>query len=279
MNKDFLSNSISAKWLKDIFSGKQIFLIAGPCVIESEKTCLEYAAILKEICQSLDIAFIFKTSFDKANRTSLKSYRGPGLKKGLLILARIKKKLNIPLISDVHQVNEVNPASQVLDVIQIPALLCRQTDLILAAAKTRKIINVKKGQFMAAWDMKNVVNKIEAVGNRKIMITERGSCFGYNNLICDMRAFSIMKKFGYPVVFDATHSVQLPGAGKDCSGGQREFVSTLALSAVAAGCDGLFLEVHKNPDKALCDGPNMLNFRMLQKILIKAKKIHKICHD
>jgi len=257
-------------------SAKGLFLIAGPCVIESEKMCQEHALMLKGISNKLGIPFIFKASYDKANRTSLRSFRGPGLVKGLSILEKVKKKLHIQVASDVHSVQEIRQAKRVLDVIQIPALLSRQTDLIVAAAKTQKIINVKKGQFMAPQDVQHVIDKIAASGNRKILLTERGTCFGYHNLVNDMRSVPIMKKFGYPVIFDATHSVQLPSAGKGRSSGERVFVETLALSAVAAGCDGLFLEVHKNPKQALCDGANMIDFISLESLLKKAKQIRQI---
>jgi len=268
----------------EFFSGRKaakdkqenLFVICGPCVIESEKTAISHARALKKICQKLKVLFIFKASFDKANRTSGNSFRGPGIKKGLKILGKIKKDLNIPVTSDIHQIEEISLAADVLDLIQIPALLSRQTDLIQAAAKTKKPINVKKGQFMAPEDVKGVVEKIEAVGNKKIIITERGTTFGYHNLVSDMRAIPIMKRFGYPVVFDATHSVQLPSAAGGKSGGEREFAGTLALSAVAAGVDGLFLEVHQNPDKALCDGPNMITPKELHSLLAKAKKIGEI---
>ena len=265
---------------KDIFAGKnknnKLFLICGPCVIESEKMALEHAAILKDICGKLNIFFIFKSSFDKANRTSIKSFRGPGIKKGLLILDKIKRQTGVPVTSDVHNVSDVTLAKTVLDIIQIPALLSRQTDLIVAAAKSKKTVNVKKGQFMAPDDMRNVIKKIEASGNKKVIITERGTTFGYHNLISDMRSIAIMNKFGYPVVFDATHSVQLPSAADGKSSGEKEFAPVLALAAVASGAHGLFLEVHKSPKGALCDGPNMLTFSELESLLEKAIKIQEI---
>ncbi len=270
------TDSFFSRTKKSMRFGTNLFLIAGPCVMESEKMCFEHAAILKDICDRLNIPFIFKSSYDKANRTSFKSFRGLGLKKGLNVLQKVRQQLKVPVISDVHLLPEIKYAKHILDVIQIPALLSRQTDLILAAARTNKIINVKKGQFMAPADMENVVKKIESTGNKKIFVTERGTCFGYNNLVSDMRSIPIMKKFGYPVVFDGTHSVQQPGAGRNKSLGQSCFAQTLALSAVAAGCNGLFLEVHKNPKKALCDGPNMINFKTLENLLIKAKKISEI---
>ncbi len=251
-------------------------LIAGPCVIEGEKFALDCAASLKKITGNLGIPFIFKSSYDKANRTSVDSYRGPGFSSGLEILKKIKHKLNIPVISDVHCRSEVEQAAGVLDIIQIPALLSRQTGLLIAAARTGKPVNVKKGQFLAPWDMRNVISKLVSCGNKNVIITERGVCFGYNNLVSDMRALSILSQFGYPVVFDATHSVQLPGAGNGVSSGQRGFVASLARAAVAVGVAGLFLEVHPNPDKARCDGPNMINFRQLKKLLKQVKKIDKL---
>ncbi|MCG2712423.1 MAG: 3-deoxy-8-phosphooctulonate synthase [Candidatus Omnitrophica bacterium] len=268
---------------EDIFSFKngrsKFFLICGPCVIESEKMALDHAAVLKDICSKLNVPFIFKSSFDKANRTSINSFRGPGIKKGLAILNKIKKQLRIPVTSDVHQPNEIAAVKTVLDIIQIPALLSRQTDLIVAAAKSKKIINVKKGQFMAPWDMQNVIKKIESAGNKKIIITERGTSFGYHNLVSDMRSIAIMRGFGYPVVFDATHSVQLPSAGNGKSSGERKFAPVLSLAAIASGAQGLFLEVHKSPEKALCDGPNMLTLAELECLLVKAIKIREIVND
>lgn len=254
----------------------QLFLIAGPCVIEDEKSLFRTARILKQITDRLNIPFIFKASYDKANRLNIRSYRGPGLYKGLEILARLKKELKLLILSDVHSAEEVEPASEVLDIIQIPALLSRQTDLTIKAAKTGKPINLKKGQFLAPWDIKNVIQKITSTGNHNIILTERGTSFGYNNLVSDMRSIPIMKTFGYPVVYDATHSVQLPGGAGNKSSGQREFLSILARAAVAAGCDGIFMEVHHNPDKALCDGPNMLNLREMPALLKTLQQIHKV---
>lgn len=253
-----------------------LFLIAGPCVIETEESCLKIAKGLKNAAEKLGIPFIFKASFDKANRTSIKSYRGPGLEKGLEILKRIKKELDIPILSDVHSVEQAEAAAKVLDIIQIPAFLCRQTDILLAVSRTGRVVNIKKGQFLAPWDVEPLIKKIESTGNRNILITERGSSFGYNNLVSDMRSLGIVRKFGYPVIFDATHSVQLPGGQGDCSGGQREFVRGLSRAAVAFGCDGLFLEVHTNPDKALCDGPNSINIDELKIVLSEVIKIDKI---
>lgn len=253
-----------------------LVLIAGPCVIEGERFCLDCARRLKKMALKTDIPLIFKSSYDKANRSSLKSYRGPGVKNGLKILAKVKRELRIPVLSDVHSAAEVKQANSVLDLIQIPALLSRQTDLLIAAAKTKKPINIKKGQFLAPWDVENVITKVASTGNKNIIITERGSSFGYNNLVSDMRALAILSEYGYPVVFDASHSVQLPGAAGSSSGGQRQFVAALSRAAVAVGCAGLFLEVHPQPDQALCDGPNMINFAALEKLLKLVKSIDKI---
>jgi 2-dehydro-3-deoxyphosphooctonate aldolase (KDO 8-P synthase) len=251
----------------------RLVLIAGPCVIESEKSCFETAKKIREISAKLDIPFIFKSSFDKANRLSIDSFRGPGLKKGLEVLAKIKQKLKIPILSDVHCRKDIEEVGDILDIIQIPALLCRQTDILVAAAKSTKIVNIKKGQFLAPWDIAPIIKKIESAGSRRIIITERGYCFGYNNLVSDLRSLGVMRKFGYPVFYDATHSVQLPGGKGKVSGGQREFVSGLARAAAAFGCDGLFLEVHASPDRALCDGPNMIDLGQLKKLLLQIKKI------
>ncbi|MFZ3064932.1 MAG: 3-deoxy-8-phosphooctulonate synthase [Nitrospirota bacterium] len=259
-----------------IGNGNPLLLIAGPCVIESERECYNTAKRLKEITAELNIPLIFKSSYDKANRTSIDSPRGPGLKKGLKILKKIKDKLNLPILSDVHSKDEIKEAANVLDVIQIPAFLCRQTDFVIAVAKTKRIVNVKKGQFLSPWDTKNIIKKIESTGNKNILITERGFSFGYNNLVADMRSIPIMRQFGYPVVFDATHSVQLPGGAGTSSGGQREFVAHLARAAAAVGCDGIFMEVHPCPDKALCDGPNMINLDNLFLILKQLKEIDNL---
>jgi 2-dehydro-3-deoxyphosphooctonate aldolase (KDO 8-P synthase) len=235
---------------------RPLALIAGPCVIESEGACLEVAAWLKELTRSLGIPLIFKSSYDKANRSSLRSYRGPGLDRGLKILGRVRRELEIPILSDVHRFEEVKEAAEVLDVLQVPAFLCRQTDFVLAVARAGKAVNVKKGQFLAPWDVQNVVEKIESAGNRSILLTERGASFGYNNLVADMRSLVIMRQTGYPVIYDVTHSLQLPGGLGTSSGGQREYIPPLARAGVAAGVDGLFMEVHPNPSEALCDGPN-----------------------
>ncbi|RMD55604.1 MAG: 3-deoxy-8-phosphooctulonate synthase, partial [Nitrospirae bacterium] len=222
---------------------------------------------------------IFKSSYDKANRTSITSYRGPGIKEGLKVLKTVKEETALPILSDIHLPQEASIAAEVLDVIQIPAFLCRQTDLLTAAADTGKIVNIKKGQFLSPYDIKYAIDKILSRGNENIMVTERGVCFGYNNLVVDMRSIPIMKSFGFPVVFDATHSVQLPGGEKGCSGGERRFVPTLAKAAVAANCDGIFMEVHEEPDRALCDGPNMLPIEELPELLRKLKMIHSIVKD
>lgn len=251
-------------------------LIAGPCVIEEEEICVSIATEIKNITKELDIPFIFKASFDKANRSSINSYRGPGLKKGLSILEKIKHKLNIPITTDVHCVNEVKKAAKVVDIIQIPAFLCRQTDLIIEAAKTKKTINVKKGQFLSPQEVKNIILKINSTGNSNILITERGTSFGYQNLVVDFRSIPIMQSFGYPVVFDATHSVQLPGAIGNASSGEKEFVSYLSRAAVAVGCNALFLEVHKNPKEALCDSSNMINLEELYSLLKEIKILSKL---
>jgi 2-dehydro-3-deoxyphosphooctonate aldolase (KDO 8-P synthase) len=253
-----------------------IVLIAGPCVIESERHAVEHARAIKGICKKLDVPFIFKSSYDKANRSSIKSYRGPGIDGGLEILAKIKKDLNVPILSDVHCRIELEKAKKVLDIIQIPAFLCRQTDFIIEAAKTAKIVNIKKGQFLAPWDIKNVIEKVESVGNKNIIITERGTTFGYNNLVSDLRSLQILAGFGYPVIYDATHSVQLPGGEGFSSGGERRFVPGLSRAAVAMGCDGLFLEVHESPDRASCDGSNMITLETLAGLLKDVKKIDSV---
>ncbi|MBC2716832.1 MAG: 3-deoxy-8-phosphooctulonate synthase [Desulfobacteraceae bacterium] len=248
-------------------------LISGPCVIESEQTTYDIAAKLKKLTDGLNIPFIFKASYDKANRTSIDSFRGPGIEKGLEVLTCIRKDLGVPVISDVHQVSEVEMAAQSLDVIQIPAFLCRQTDLLVEAANTGKPINVKKGQFLAPWDMKNVVNKILSAGNQKIILTDRGVSFGYNNLVTDFRCIKIMHETGFPVIYDATHSVQLPGGAGTASAGQREFIPLLARAAIAAGADGLFVETHQDPEKALSDGPNAMRLDDMEDLLVQLKTI------
>jgi 2-dehydro-3-deoxyphosphooctonate aldolase (KDO 8-P synthase) len=250
--------------------------ILGPCVIEGERSTLKIAGKLAELSRELDVPVIFKSSYDKANRTSIDSYRGPGIEEGLRVLKRVREETGLPVISDVHTVEEVKRASEVLDILQIPAFLCRQTDLIFEAAMTGKPVNVKKGQFLAPADVKNIVQKIVSTGNKNILITERGVTFGYNNLVVDMRSIPIMQGFGYPVVFDATHSVQLPGGQGESSGGQREFIAPLAKAAVAVGCDAVFMEVHECPDEALCDGPNMLKADSLKHLLNDLVEINMV---
>jgi len=257
--------------------GCPLVIISGPCVIEDYNITFKIASFLKELTYSLDIPLIFKASYDKANRTSINSYRGPGIDRGLEILARIKTELDIKILSDVHRIKEVEKAAQVLDIIQIPAFLCRQTDFVVEVAKTGKIVNIKKGQFLSPWDIINVVEKIKSTGNKKIVITERGTMFGYNNLVTDFRSIKIMQDTtALPVIFDATHSVQLPGGAGKSSGGQREFAPVLAKAAVAAGADGIFLEVHPEPDKALCDGPNSLKVEDLHELFLQLKAIKQI---
>jgi 2-dehydro-3-deoxyphosphooctonate aldolase (KDO 8-P synthase) len=253
-----------------------LFLIAGPCVIESEDLVLKVATFLKDACIKLGVPVIFKTSFDKANRSSLESFRGPGLERGLDILRKVKKEVELPVLSDVHEPGQVMQASAVLDAIQIPAFLCRQTDLLVSAGRTGLPVNVKKGQFLSPWEMGQAVEKIRSTGNHRILLTERGTFFGYNNLVVDMRSIVILRRLGCPVIFDATHSVQLPGKEGTASGGQREFVDDLARAAVAAGADGVFLEVHPEPDRALCDGPNSLPLSRLKPLLATLMDIHHL---
>ncbi len=258
-------------------SNKEPFtLIAGPCQLENEKHALEMASKLKEITQKLKIGLIYKTSYDKANRTSLKGQRGAGLKKSLPIFDKIKKELDLPILTDVHTPEQCEIVSKHVEVIQIPAFLCRQTDLLVAAAKTGKIINIKKGQFLAPWDMKNVIKKIEDSGNKNILVTERGTSFGYNTLVSDMRSLPIMAKFGYPVVFDATHSVQQPGGMGDKSGGQREFVQYLSRAAIATGVSAVFIETHQDPDNAPSDGPNMVPLSKMENLLRQLVEIDNL---
>ncbi len=254
-------------------SGKRLALIAGPCVIETEALCLRVASALQRTCAGLGLPYVFKASFDKANRTAAKSYRGPGLDAGLRVLARVRAELAVPVLTDVHSEEQARVAAEVADILQIPAFLCRQTDLVQAAARTGRIVNVKKGQFMAPEDMMPVVAKARAAGNERLLLTERGSSFGYHNLVVDMRAIPLMKRTGCPVFFDATHSVQLPGAGGDCSGGQREFAPVLASAALAAGADGLFVETHPRPERALSDGPNMIPLEAMPDFLTRAVRV------
>lgn len=259
----------------EIGDGRGLVVIAGPCVIESEDLCVEVGLQVKAITESLGLPYIFKASFDKANRTSVKSFRGPGIDKGLEILASIRSKLGVPVLTDIHEPWQAKPAAEVVDVLQIPAFLCRQTDLIVAAAETGKCVNIKKAQFLAAWDMRNSVEKARSTGNENIMLTERGSSFGYNTLVVDMCGLPVMRELGCPVVFDATHAVQRPGGLGDTTGGAREFVPHLMRAAVAVGVDALFLEVHPDPDKALCDAASMLSLADLPKALADVKAIRE----
>ena len=249
------------------------FLIAGPCVIESEGLALDTAFQLADLARSMGFPYIFKSSYDKANRSSIHSYRGPGIREGLDILAKVKEKVQVPVLTDVHSVEDVRQAGAVVDIVQIPAFLCRQTDLLVAAAQTGKAVNVKKGQFLSPWDMSNVVKKLEESGTQRILLTERGFSFGYNNLAVDMRSLPVMRELGYPVVFDATHSVQLPGGGGTQSTGQRAFIVPLVRAAAAAGCDGFFMEVHPDPSEALSDGPTMIPLNKMKVLLEELKSL------
>jgi 2-dehydro-3-deoxyphosphooctonate aldolase (KDO 8-P synthase) len=264
--------------LKDFFiGGNKLVIMAGPCVIEEDESVLfKTAEKLKEVTQKLDLPYVFKSSYDKANRTSIDSYRGVGIERGLKILAKIKKEFDLPIVTDIHSPEEAAIAAEVADVLQIPAFLSRQTDILVAAAKTGKVINIKKGQFLAPNQMKNSARKVIDSGNDKVVIVERGTTFGYGNLVSDMRAIPIIQGLGYPVVFDATHSVQLPGSAGDSTAGERQFVSTLAKSAVAAGCKGLFMEIHPDPDNAPCDGPNMLALEDAYELFSVCKEIFNL---
>ncbi len=259
-----------------VFGGPALVLIAGPCVIESDESCIRHAARLAEIARKASTPLVFKASFDKANRTSFSSFRGPGLDEGLQILARVKDETGVPVLTDIHEAGQAKAAAEAVDVIQIPALLSRQTDLVCAAAATGRAVNLKKGQFLAPWDMRAVIAKAESVGSRRILVTERGTSFGYNNLVSDMRALVVMREFGYPVVFDATHSVQLPGAEGERSGGERRYVAPLARAAAAVGIDALFMEVHQEPDRALSDGPNSYPLDLLPALLDDVRRLHEL---
>jgi 2-dehydro-3-deoxyphosphooctonate aldolase (KDO 8-P synthase) len=258
---------------KALSGGKTLFLLAGPCVIESEKHANSVARRLRDVTSRLGLPLVFKASYDKANRSSIGSYRGPGLERGLGILKEIRARHQVPILTDVHETAQVGPAAEVADVLQIPAFLCRQTDLVLEAARTGKVVNIKKGQFMAPWDMKSVLEKAASTGNRRIMVTERGFSFGYNNLVVDVRSFPAMRAVGFPVVFDVTHSVQRPGGLGDRSGGDAHFIDTLGPAGVAAGVDGLFMEVHEEPSRALSDGPNAYRLGRLEKLLKRLLRI------
>jgi 2-dehydro-3-deoxyphosphooctonate aldolase (KDO 8-P synthase) len=256
--------------------GNPLFLIAGPCVIESETHTRIMAEKIAKIAADAAVPYIFKASYDKANRSSVKAFRGPGMKEGLRILEKIKKELKLPILTDIHDISQAEPAAEVCDVLQIPAFLVRQTDLLLAAGKTGRIVNIKKGQFLSPWDMDNVAEKVESTGNKKIILTERGTSFGYQNLVVDMRSFPVMQRTGHPVVFDVTHSVQLPGGRGHASGGQPQFIEPLARAAVAAGVDGIFLETHDNPAAARSDGPNALPLSELHALLLKLKGLNTV---
>jgi len=255
---------------------RKLILIGGPCVIENEKGTLKLAAAIQRVTRDLKVPYVFKASFDKANRSSIRSFRGPGLEKGLKILARVKKECGLPVLTDIHTPEQAEPVAAVADILQIPAFLCRQTDLLLAAAVTGKIVNVKKGQFLSPWETKNIIHKLEEIGTKRILLTERGTSFGYNNLVNDFRAIPVMRGFGYPVVFDATHSVQVPGGQGTASGGMSEFIPTLARCAVVAGADAIFMEIHEDPSKALSDGPNALALKHLKPLLEKLMALKKV---
>ena len=260
----------------EIGAGRPLAVIAGPCVIESRESALKHASLLKEAADRVGVPYIFKSSYDKANRSSVDSYRGPGLAKGLEILAEVKKKTGVPILTDVHEREQVASVSEVADVLQIPAFLCRQTDFVVAVAQSGKVVNVKKGQFLAPWDIGNIVDKILSANNDQILLTERGVSFGYNNLVSDMRSLVVMRELGYPVVFDATHSLQLPGGLGKASGGERKYIGPLARAGVAVGVDALFMEVHENPDQALSDGPNSLPLGEFEGVLRMVKEIDGI---
>ncbi len=259
-----------------IGEGEPLAIVAGPCVIENEDQCLKAAETLKKLFSKHPVNFVFKSSYDKANRLSIDSFRGVGLDEGLRILQRVKKELDLPVVTDVHSPEEARAVGAVLDMVQIPAFLCRQTDIVVAAGESGAVVQVKKGQFMAPWNMDNIVKKIESTGNRKIILVDRGASFGYNNLVSDMRAIPIMQKFGYPVCFDATHSVQLPGGQGGTSGGQREFIPVLAKAAIAAGANALFIEAHPHPEKAPSDSSSMLNFEELEQLLKIVQKLYEV---
>ena len=263
----------------EVGAGRPLAVIAGPCVIESRDSALEHAARLKEAADRVGVPFIFKSSYDKANRSSVTSYRGPGLAKGLEILAEVKDSVGVAILSDVHEKEQVGPAKEVIDILQIPAFLCRQTDFVIAVAESGKVVNVKKGQFLAPWDMANIAQKILSTGNDQILLTERGVSFGYNNLVSDMRSLVVMRELGYPVVFDATHSLQLPGGLGHASGGERKFIAHLARAGVAVGVDALFMEVHEDPDRALSDGPNSLPLAEFEALLRVVKEIDGIAKE
>jgi 2-dehydro-3-deoxyphosphooctonate aldolase (KDO 8-P synthase) len=260
----------------EIGAGAPLAVIAGPCVIESRESALRHAAALKEAADRVGVPYIFKSSYDKANRSSLGSFRGPGLAKGLEILAEVKQKTGVPVLTDVHEKEQVGPAKEVIDILQIPAFLCRQTDFVVAVARSGRVVNIKKGQFLAPWDIRNVIEKILSTGNDQLLVTERGVSFGYNNLVSDMRSLVVMRGLGYPVVFDATHSLQLPGGLGKASGGERKYIAPLARAGVAVGVDALFMEVHEDPDRALSDGPNSLPLNEFEELLRVIKQFDGI---
>ena len=262
-----------------IGGGAPLSVIAGPCVIESREAAIRHAAALKDRADRAGVPYIFKSSYDKANRSSVNSFRGPGLEKGLEILAEIKSKTGVPVLTDVHEIDQVAAVQEVADVLQIPAFLCRQTDFVLAVARSGRVVNVKKGQFLAPWDMRNVLDKILSTGNDRVLLTERGASFGYNNLVSDMRSLVVMRELGYPVVFDATHSLQLPGGLGSASGGERKYIPALARAAVAAGVDALFMEVHEDPDHAMSDGPNSLDLSEFEGLLMVVKRLDNLVKE
>jgi 2-dehydro-3-deoxyphosphooctonate aldolase (KDO 8-P synthase) len=260
----------------EIGGDRPLVVIAGPCVVESKESALRHAAALKERADRVGVPYIFKSSYDKANRSSASSFRGPGLEKGLAILAEVKNKVGVPILTDVHEIDQIAAVKEVADVLQIPAFLCRQTDFVVAVARSGKVVNVKKGQFLAPWDMRNVIEKIRLTGNEQILLTERGASFGYNNLVSDMRSLVVMREMGYPVVFDATHSLQLPGGLGNASGGERLYIPALARAGVATGIDALFMEVHEDPDHALSDGPNSLALENFAGLIKSVKEIDRL---
>ena len=260
----------------EVGGGKPLVIIAGPCVIESRDSALRHAALIRQAADRVGMPLIYKSSYDKANRTSLSSFRGPGIEEGLRILAEVKREIGVPVLTDVHEKEQVDSVKQVADVLQIPAFLCRQTDFVVAVARSGSVVNVKKGQFLAPWDIRNIVEKIVSSGNERLLVTERGASFGYNNLVSDMRSLVVLRDFGYPVVFDGTHSLQLPGGLGHASGGERRYIPALARAAVAVGIDALFMEVHEDPDRALSDGPNSLPLKELEGLLKQVKRIDEL---
>jgi 2-dehydro-3-deoxyphosphooctonate aldolase (KDO 8-P synthase) len=262
-----------------IGGGLPLAVIAGPCVIESRESALRHGAALKAAADRVGVPYVFKSSFDKANRSSLNSFRGPGIEQGLEVLAAVKQKIGAPILTDVHEIDQVDRVKEVADVLQVPAFLCRQTDFVVAVAKSGKVVNIKKGQFLAPWDMRNIVDKVRSTGNEQILLTERGVSFGYNNLVSDMRSLVVMRELGYPVVFDATHSLQLPGGLGNASGGERRYIPALARSGVAVGIDALFMEVHEDPDHALSDGPNSLALKDFESLLKMIKQLDALVKE